>query len=320
MKQPNKILQSTSTLNIYWKLTDFCNFKCSYCPPVLHAGSYATGKIAGFPTNNDITEFISKLENNLLNGRHLNLQFGGGEPTLHPLFPEIVNRLKHKNNFIGVTTNGSRSKNWWEKILPLDNVTISLHPEFTNMEKINALGKFIVSTGTQLMFNLSCDPANWERTTELYNSLHDDLKKFVIPKVLIHFERITKENYDYTTEQHEWITQQITKFRPTLSQKFKNSVIYFEDGTNENINLGKITINNWNAYKGWQCKVNSQSLMIDFNGEIYAGVCQVQKLGHISNFRLVDDGGVICPFERCVTPNDLRSEKQKSDGAIFPKE
>ena len=285
MKQPSKILQTTPTLNIYWKLTDFCNFKCNYCPPVLHSGSYATGKIAGFPTDNEITDFISRLENNLSNGRHLNLQIGGGEPTLHPLFPEIVNRLKHENNHIGVTTNGSRSEDWWETILPLDNVTISLHPEFTNIEKINSLSKFILSTSTSLMFNLSCDPANWEQTVELYNSLDDDLKKFVSPKVLNHLEKITKENYDYTTEQSEWINQHMTK--PVSSRKFKNSVIYFEDGTSESILLGKVTMNNWNVYQGWQCKVNSQSLMINFNGDIYAGICQVKKLGQISNFELI---------------------------------
>lgn len=313
---PYKVLQTAPALSIYWKLTDFCNFKCNYCPPVLHAGSYATGKIPGFPIDNEITKFLAKLENYLLNGRHINLQFGGGEPTLHPLFPEIINRLKHENNFIGITTNGSRSNDWWKKILPLDTVTISLHPEFTNIEKINSLSKFIISTGTHLMFNLSCDPANWEKTIELYNGLNDDLKQFVIPKVLVHLERTTKENYNYTTEQHKWITQHITNFRPTVSKKIKQPIIYFEDGTSENMNLGKITINNWNIFKGWQCKANSQSLMINFNGDIYAGICQVQKLGHISNFELVEDDGVICPFDRCANHNDLRSEKHKIVGLL----
>ena len=308
MKQPIKILQSKPTLNIYWKLTDFCNFKCNYCPPVLHSGSYATGKLPGFPTDNEITDFISRLENTLLNGRHLNLQIGGGEPILHPLFPEIVNRLRHDSNHIGVTTNGSRSEEWWEKVLPLDNVTISLQPEFTNIEKINSISKFILDSGTSLMFNLSCDPNNWENTLALYNNLDDELKQFVSPKVLNHLERITKENYDYTHEQSEWINQHLT--RPVSSAKFKNSLIHFSDGTSENILLGKVTINNWNIYKGWNCKVGSQSLMINFDGYVYAGICQVKKLGHLSNFELFEDG-IICPFNNCACPTDIRAEKHK---------
>lgn len=243
-----------------------------------------------------------------MHGRHLNLQIGGGEPILHPLFPEIVNRLKRNNNYIGVTTNGSRSEEWWAKVLPLDNVTISLHPEFTNIEKINSIGKFILDSGTNLMFNLSCDPANWEKTVALFDDLDNELKPLVSPKVLNYLEKATKENYDYTDEQSAWITQHLTK--PVANNKFKNSIMYFSDNSKEPILLGKVTINKWNTYKGWECKAGSQSITINPNGQVYAGICQVKKLGHLSNFELFEDI-IVCPFDNCACPTDIRAEKHK---------
>jgi MoaA/NifB/PqqE/SkfB family radical SAM enzyme len=309
MKYPIKITQSEPTVNIYWKLTDFCNFKCNYCPDYLHSGNYALGRKPGFPTDSNILSFISQLENGMLQGKHLNLLIGGGEPTVHPLFPEIVNRLKHENHFLGVLTNGSRSEDWWQQILPMDNVVISLHPEFTNVEKINAISKFIISSGTSLIFNLSCDPANWDKTIELYNNIDDSLKHLISPKVLNYLDRPTKENYTYSDQQKDWIRKHISYQR--ASAKFKNANMHFNDGSVEGVNLSKLTINGWNKYKGWSCKADSQSLMINFDGNVYAGVCQAKKLGHISTFSKIEDNGLICPYGHCDCPTDIRSEKYK---------
>lgn len=308
MKQPIRIVHNQKILNVYWILTDFCNFKCNYCPDVLHNGEYATGKSPGFPTYSDITIFMDKLKSLVANGTYLNLQFGGGEPTLHPHFIDILKYMIGENVYLGVTTNGSRSDEWWHEALPfLDNVTISLHPEFTKIDKINSIAKYILDSDINLMFNLSCDPARWDKVTTLYNNLDISIQHLATPKVLNYLDG-SKENYKYTDEQQSWIKNHMG--RPKSSDKFLNSIMHFDDGSSENLLLGRVTINKWNAFKNWSCKVSSQSLMIEYTGEVYAGICKVKSLGHITEFEL-NDSSINCPFDFCPCPNDIKAEKYK---------
>ena len=308
MKQPIKIIPKKPVINVYWKLTDFCNFKCNYCPSFLHSGDYATGTIPGFPSYPAIVTFMDKLKT-IINGTQLNLQFGGGEPTLHPNFLDIIKYMSADNVHIGITTNGSRSEEWWNEALPfLDVVTISLHPEFTKIDKVNSVAKCITDSNTPIMFNLSCDPARWDTVLELYNNIDDYLKPAVTSKVLNYLET-TRENYSYTDEQTNWIKTHVGK--PASSKNFINSLVYFDDGSSEDLSLGRLTINNWNEFKGWECKVASQSLVINFNGEVRAGLCNVKSLGHLTNFNL-DTNYLVCPFNFCPCPTDIRSEKYKT--------
>ena len=310
MKKPIRIVHTQQILNVYWILTDFCNFKCNYCPDALHSGEHATGKSPGFPEYSDIIIFMDKLKSVVSNGIHLNLQFGGGEPTLHPNFIDIIKYMSGENVHLGVTTNGSRSNEWWEEALPfLDNVTISLHPEFTKIDKINSVAKYIVDSDTNLMFNLSCDPARWDNVIALYNNLDVPLRQLATPKVL-NYLSTSKENYKYTSEQQTWIKSHMTGSKS--SDKFLNSIMHFDDGSSENLLLGRVTINNWNAFKDWKCKVANQSLMIEYTGTVYAGLCRVKSLGHITEFNL-NDNSITCPFDFCPCPNDIKAEKYKEN-------
>jgi organic radical activating enzyme len=307
MKSPIKIQQKKPTINIYWKLTDLCNFKCNYCLDSLHSGNYATGKIPGFSSTKDNLYFLNTLKQHVNNGKHLNLQFSGGEPTLHPDFIYMIKSIYSNNVHIGVITNGSRGEDWWQEAINyIDTITISLHPGFTNIDKINAIGNLIINANKNLIFNLSLDPTRWDDILKMYNDIDDHLKPFISLKILNHLDT-TKENYTYSQEQYKWI--KLNSNQPMVSNnKFINSTIHFNDGSSEPVLLSRITFNKWNNFKNWRCKVSSQSLLIDVDGMIYAGICKVRHLGHLTNFNLLADS-VICPFSFCPCPTDIRSEK-----------
>jgi len=289
-----------------------CNFSCNYCPSFLHSGDFAQGRKSGFPSDEEIFLFIDKIEDivkekNLV----LQVQFGGGEPLLHPLLPKIINRLKEITSYIGITTNGSRSVKWWENIFPLYNVSISLHHEFTNIEKINELGLHIIDNNkSSLMFNLSCDPLYWKESISLYEKLDDRLKSFVSPKVLNQLGTSNKENFVYTKEQKEKIKQMDRQMQmsPAPFPPPSDRYIHFNDATREKFSLAKITINNWNQFKGWDCNVGSECLNVDFKGDVFAGVCKSMKLGTLTDFELYTES-ISCPFNYCVCPGDIRSSK-----------
>jgi organic radical activating enzyme len=281
---------------------------------MLHSGDYHLKRKLGFPTEKEIELFLNNLEEKYLKGRKLNVQLSGGEPTLHPMITFITQRLKEHNGYIGITTNGSKSIEFWKQILPIGNVTISLHPEYTKIDKINKLSRVIVDSGTKIDYNLSGDPKNWDRVMDLYDQLDDEFKPFVNPKVLNHIDldgSIDRRNYEYEPYQEEWMRDK-TKNQKRRSNfvEITPSHLLFSDGTRLNTkSLAEITLNNWHNMKGWICNVGSESINIHYSGYVFAGVCKVKKLGRIDDFNLLSET-VICPKERCICPADLRSNKR----------
>jgi len=86
-------------ISINLDLTSACNFSCSYCVDsmILNTGSYLK------------LEEIKKTINFLHSKGLLSvILVGGGEPTLHKDFAEIVDYLKSKTLEVGIVTNGSR--------------------------------------------------------------------------------------------------------------------------------------------------------------------------------------------------------------------
>ncbi len=314
MKKIVEIKKSQNQFYMYWTLTDFCNFKCHYCPTQLHSGDFARGVKAGFPTNDEINTFIDRLIQRHLRGRELYMVISGGEPTLHPMFETIIERLA-PYGFICVNTNGSRPFEWWSnlRVLP-QQVTISLHPEFTKIDKVKDLARFLLVKGIELQFNLSCDPEHWNETVALYDALGDDLKVYAVPKVLNHLES-TRENYDYTLEQRNWINQKQNfhfRIRPKRTVEFRNIPdMVFEDGTKQKlINISELTINNQHDFKGWLCSAGSSSVNAHFDGQVWASICKITALGRLESFELLD-APVTCTKNYCTCPGDILLDKRR---------
>jgi MoaA/NifB/PqqE/SkfB family radical SAM enzyme len=323
MKRPVAVVNEKPQLSIYWTLTDFCNFSCNYCPPFLHSGEHHRGILPGFPADEEIIAFLDRLED-IAKQRNVLMIISGGEPTLHPMMPYIIKRLREINCYTGITTNGSKGSEFWKDILPVSCVSISLHPEFTKPDKINRISKVIVDSGSDLNYNLSCDPDNWEKTIALYEAIDDQFKPLIIPKVLNRYvspiwlnkgKYEDRSTYDYTPEQKEWMNSRLSrksflkaKSLSDISEQFESRMV-FTDGTAISANrLGHITINDWHNFEGWRCKAGNESLSVHFSGKVYAGVCKSKCLGTISDFELFDDY-IICPQKRCICPVDIRVNK-----------
>jgi MoaA/NifB/PqqE/SkfB family radical SAM enzyme len=88
-----------SPISINLDLTSACNFSCPFCvdSKLINAGKNLTVE--------DIKKTINTLHSN---GLLSVILIGGGEPTLHRDFEEIVRYLKGKRLQIGIVTNGSR--------------------------------------------------------------------------------------------------------------------------------------------------------------------------------------------------------------------
>ena len=198
MRTPVQIKAARKSFKIYWQLTDFCNHHCSYCPPMLNQGKHARGDGA-FPTTEELDKFTDWLVNKQKE-MQVFVQFGGGEPTTHPHLINIVKRLTEVGVRVGITTNGSRNREYWAQLQNLHSVTISLHPEYCRTERVLDTAKYIRDSGTTLFFALSLDPDNWEKVVELHTAFHNEFPDLVLPKILNRIATKNRENYCRSTK------------------------------------------------------------------------------------------------------------------------
>jgi MoaA/NifB/PqqE/SkfB family radical SAM enzyme len=315
MVYPVAVACENPELYIYWQLTDFCNFRCNYCPPFLHNGDHHKARLPGFPTDEEIIAFLDRLEE-FSKTRKINVALSGGEPTLHPMLPYIVSRLRDKC-FLSITSNGTRGDDFWKEILPISSVQLSLHPEFTKANKINSLSKIVRESGTPINYNLSCDPANWDNMMTLYNEIDDEFKPLIQPKLLNRIGvkgELAHTTYDYNEDQYEWMEKTLKSFRwdgANTKENIAKARMIFSDGSVISANkLGIITLNEWHDFKGWKCSAGSESICVTYSGKVFSGICRSIFLGKIDNFKLYEEY-IICPQKRCVCPSDIRVNKRR---------
>lgn len=112
---------------ILWDISRRCNYDCNYCWPSVHS------KTEEFPTTEVIRRTVDMIMDHWANHKQIRWNFGGGEPTMHKDFIEIVKYLKSKGQWILVTTNGSRSTKFWsEAVKYINSVNMSAH--FASMD------------------------------------------------------------------------------------------------------------------------------------------------------------------------------------------
>ncbi len=80
----------------------YCNHRCAWCVDPAHRPVTATAQF--------LWKLLEELATFTVNGFQVHgIVFkGGGEPTLHPDFPELVNKARELGFQVGVVTNGSR--------------------------------------------------------------------------------------------------------------------------------------------------------------------------------------------------------------------
>jgi len=88
-------------LSINLDLSTACNYACTHC---------IDWDALNLPDKHDPELLFQSLEGMAERGLRSVILIGGGEPTLHPLFGEVVKRLKALNLQVAVVTNGSRNE------------------------------------------------------------------------------------------------------------------------------------------------------------------------------------------------------------------
>lgn len=110
------------------KITDFCPFNCEFC----YQGSTVNGKHASLET-------INLLAQELKDKRVFEIALGGGEPTMHPQFIEILKAFHDKNLVTNFTT---KSTKWLKDIDYLREILTNCNSFAYSVRNLKELEEF----------------------------------------------------------------------------------------------------------------------------------------------------------------------------------
>ena len=303
---------------VSWLLGRYCNYKCSYC--------WAHGR--SDVKDHRPTELCLKTIDSIkeqaraqgFNSFHFSLS--GGEPTLHPGYLDILNRLAEdilNTNYtsIHMTTNLSRGFKWFEKYIEYAikfnraSITASYHQEFIK-DNNNFASKllFLQKEGIKITINIVMVP---ERFTELYEiasffydkGLNTSLKPQSDPHAGYVVKGYTKEQLDI-----------LHNGMPRLENKKSVMQVELIDDTGKVWYMDqaeRFNAFNFNCFKGWECESGYRSIIIrEPCGSIKRSYSCIDKpIGNIeTGFKLFDKPKV-CISPSCVSSADSKIPKKK---------
>lgn len=158
-----------SEMHVFWRLMDNCNYDCDYCVAhadtlncvMLHDRMLAMAwKILDFPAD------------------RYQITLTGGEPTLHPVLPELARYLgdSHRDIFLTLETNGSCDSAYYlnlaQKLPPGRlRLAISLHPGKVDLKAALLLVASLSEHDQELSLRIAHDPAQQELTEKFFATL-----------------------------------------------------------------------------------------------------------------------------------------------------
>lgn len=328
-------------VKIEWNLGKRCNFQCSYCGD--HNRDNFSPHMSFEVAKNTIDIITSKLSN-----RRIRIAITGGEPTINPNFVKILEYLEQSNVEVSLTTNGSRSEDFYISIAPLLwNINFSYHMEYHRKydvpEKIIAMAKEMGRLGkNQPKVHLMALPGEFQEIENVSDQLgshgigvvkrrirpsyikdHPD-SKFDDQGRLIHgviaqphFKGVVtlkfkngEVDFDYTDTYYSDEEEKI--FLDEKVSNFNNIMLYQEDGTVIEDNVNDLMARKENKYLGWLCWAGRESLRIQSNGDVFVATCRAIKLGNIYESFTIPEEPIVCPLNWCACAADLNTTKVKS--------
>lgn len=276
-------------LLINYAIHNVCNYKCWYCFPGSNEGTYRWPEYDLVVDN--IIHLLKYYQKNAGKNR---FQFDilGGEPTLWPKLGKFVQQLKKDfgdNISIGITTNGSRSFNWWYNNLHyFDKVLISVHPSDADPAHISKIADLIYENKKIVDVTVLMDPQKWDHCKKIIELLKKSKYRWSIQT-----SQVMHELVDYNNDQKKYLKNYLKRI-PNLFWFYKNSThynystkLFFNNGKIKKVRKNFLLINKLNSFKNWDCNIGVDNITVHFTGEI-SGSCGEKLYGLDYKFNLYD--------------------------------
>lgn len=278
------------TIKVEWNLGKRCNYNCSYCPAAIHDNT---------SPYTDIKILKATVDKLLAMGKPIRLSFTGGEPTIHPAFEELINYCKDRGiMWISVTTNGTRKAAWYTN-LPIDQFVFSVHMEYNFKRVLQSIIQVKEKFTGAVLVHIMAHQSHMQDTRYLASVL----AAHTIPHAVRRVRWTTGDHDSFDDMRYEptdlaWIKE----YEATVAG---NCVI--DDDPAKIYHANDIIKLHMNQYKGWACNAGIESLMINWDGEVYRATCRVGgSLGNIYNSTIDNNiATIICTRNYCTCSADI---------------
>lgn len=294
-----------------WVITDFCNYRCSYCKEEHYGGKH---KWVEHKYNEKFLRDVRARNPH----KKIFLEIFGGEPTLYPKLIELLEVCKELNIYAELISNAAKRLSYWERIAPLLNhVSLSYHIENTNYDHFKDVAKLCaeyIDVYTTFVPPPDYVKDAYFKAIDIVNTETTKCLMANIKPVRINFGA---HFYPYSDE--EWrIFRNCTLMKNknrTTEHISKSSDLYHTTDTGvEVLNLNKFLASGKTVFTGYRCNAGIDKLRIDPNGDIHAADCRVlQNLGNTQTTWAAPTEPPICNRLRCTCRTDLALRKERID-------
>lgn len=313
--------------NVEYFLGNICNHKCHYCFPGSNEGTYQWPELDVTLKNLEkiFSFFLSKA-----NKEFIDLKLIGGEPTLWPGLQSLVSFLKERFNIkITLSTNASRTLRYWQEISQyLDDIQISVHHEYANLDHIIEVANYIYSTRqTVLSVNVLMDPYNFDKCIEIVNYLKTNSTGWMLAMSPVQFDGRTVYNDVQTNfikdknvrmPPQDWVEELILKNKLTGNKNANKSVATFDNGSEQIVDGHFLIVNKLNNFSGYKCNLGIDRIFINPTGLIsgandcvlFNGKLNIYQNGIDAVLNSVKIEPIICNRDLCVCSAETSLTKE----------
>ena len=235
-----------------------------------------------------------------LNRPWYRITLGGGEPTIHPHFFDLLNML-HETlgenlNQVLIITNGSRNIDFYKKVADLAKfipikLTVSVHTDHANMEHILKLIENL-SNDIELAFNLMFNPDKREEVKLIYDILFESRKMYPFEMNSFLIRQGVRLDSRYTENDLIWQQQAndyfkalekaipLSRFQARQFKRPAHVFSYFHDiedngviKTVDNVDRSLKYTNGFFDFNGMYCMAGTNVLGVEEDGRCRGMVC-----------------------------------------------
>ena len=282
---------------VSWTLSNKCNYRCEYCPDILHDGS------TGQPKWETVKHFVD----NLKVDKDICFRMSGGEPTYWKHFydmAKLVNQCGHNFTYV---TNASQSVEYFKKINEYtDGVFLSYHSAYADPQHFIDVCNALDCPKVVAVMLL---PEKFDEMYAIAERIHNETNAMVEAKVIVdkvNDEHPTNKVYEYTQEQKEKIKQWPFTRMLDYVGIHRGPLMYDE----QLVDANQLILQGDNKFSGWKCWAGVDGINIDMWGNMYRADCQFGgAIGNLERYKLPSDP-IMCGKNICSCLSDIYIKKE----------
>jgi MoaA/NifB/PqqE/SkfB family radical SAM enzyme len=276
-------------IKVEWNLGKRCNYDCSYCPSVIHDNSSPHTDIKILKL---VVDKLASLPKNI------RISFTGGEPAVHPKIEELLDYCKEKGiSWINLTSNGTRTHEWYLNQPSIDHIVFSLHFEYDWNKILDTITNYSIFTQKPFFVNVMAHHQKMEDVRTAVTYLDTVGIKYAVRRI-----RWTEADHNifddlrYDADDLTWLLEQD-------ATADYNCVV----DNIRNVHANDVIKLHMNKFKGWSCSAGVESLMINWDGDVHRATCRVGgSLGNIYDGTfLAPVAPITCSRDWCTCAADI---------------